>query len=124
VKRGDSDYEAALEAVVEILKDRARNGCRPLTYGDLSALLIADHHAVPAYQGPLPLLLEDASVQESPDGRKPLISALVVLQDELRPSAGFYKLARRPPYGTTRKGDNEAIWLKELEALRRVYTTS
>ncbi|WP_331732755.1 hypothetical protein OG613_48545 (plasmid) [Streptomyces sp. NBC_00015] len=123
MKRGDSDYEAALEAVVEILKDRARNGCQPLTYGDLSALLLAGHHAVPAHQGPLPFLLEDASVQESPDGHKPLISALVVLQDELRPSTGFFKLARRPPYAATRKGDNETIWIKELEDLRRQYNT-
>ncbi|MFJ9580679.1 hypothetical protein ACIRQF_30350 [Streptomyces sp. NPDC101191] len=124
MKRGDSDYAAALQAVVEILKDRARSGCRPMTYGDLSALLLADHHAVPAHQGPLPFLLEDASVQESPGGDKPLISALVVLQDELRPSTGFYKLARRHPYAATRKGDNETIWINELDALRREYNTN
>ncbi|MEW2522314.1 hypothetical protein [Actinacidiphila alni] len=124
MKRGDSDYEAALQAVVEILKDRACSGCRPLTYGDLSALLLANHHAVPAHEGPMPFLLEDASVQESPDGDKPLISALVVLQDELRPSTGFYRLARRPPYAATRQGDNETIWINELEALRREYGTN
>lgn len=124
MKRGDSDYQAALEAVVDILKDRARSSCKPMTYGDLSAQLIARHHDVPAHQGPLPFLLEDASVQESPDGRKPLISALVVLQDELRPSTGFYKLARRPPYAATRTGDNDTIWIMELEALRREYSVS
>ncbi|MFF4696457.1 hypothetical protein [Streptomyces chattanoogensis] len=48
----------------------------------------------------------------------------MVLQDELRPSAGFFKLARRPPYAATRKGDNESIWVKELEALRREYNAS
>ena len=124
MKRGDSDYEAALQAVVEILRDRARSGCQPLTYGDLSALLLAGHHAVPACQGPLPFLLEHASVQDCPDGDRPLISALVVLQDELRPSTGFFKLARRPPYAATRKGDNESIWVKELESLRREYNAS
>jgi hypothetical protein len=124
VKRGDSDYEAALEAVVDILKDRALSGCEPMTYGDLSAQLIAGRHDVPAYQGPLPFLLEDASVQESPDGDKPLISALVVLQDERRPSTGFFKLARRLPYAATRKGDNDTIWIMELKALRREYNVS
>ncbi|MFF0066665.1 hypothetical protein ACFYRC_35170 [Streptomyces sp. NPDC005279] len=54
VKRGDGDYQAALDAVVEILQDRARNGCRPLTYGELSAMLIRAQHQVPAYHGPLP----------------------------------------------------------------------
>ncbi|MEW2084223.1 hypothetical protein [Streptomyces sp. NPDC005283] len=106
VKRGDGDYQAALDAVVEILQDRARNGL-PLTYGELSAMLISAQHQVSAYQGPLPFLLEDASVQESQGGRRPLISALVVLQDEKRPSAGFYKLAKRDPY--LRKGDDTTI---------------
>ncbi|MFF3547523.1 hypothetical protein ACFYXD_37540 [Streptomyces platensis] len=48
----------------------------------------------------------------------------MVLQDELRPSTGFYKLAGRSPYAATRKGDRETIWLKELEALRREYSAS
>lgn len=122
MKRGDSDYQAALEAVVEILKDRARSGCRPMTYGELSAMLISAQHQVPAYQGPLPFLLEDASVQESPVGSLPLISALVVVQDGRRPSVGFYKLARRAPY--LRKGDDVAIWINELQALQREYGTS
>ncbi|WP_043687376.1 hypothetical protein [Streptomyces xylophagus] len=89
MKRGDSDYEAALEAVVDILKDRARSGCQPMTYGDLSAQLIAGRHDVPAHQGP-----------------------------------GFYRLARRPPYAASRKGDNDTIWIMELEALRREYHVS
>ncbi|MER5465902.1 hypothetical protein ABT010_35645 [Streptomyces sp. NPDC002668] len=107
---------------MEILQERARSGCRPLTYGKLSAMLISAQHQVPAYQGPLPFLLEDASVQESQGGRRPLISALVVLQDEKRPSAGFYKLAKRAPY--LRRGDDLAIWINELQALQGEYGTS
>lgn len=119
MKRGDREYGEALQRVVKILKDRARNGCQPITYGELSAQLVSAKHSVPAFQGPLPFLLEDASEQESPDGSRPLISALVVLQDEGHPSAGFYTLARRKPY--LRSGDDLSIWINELHDLERWY---
>ncbi len=61
----------------------------------------------------MPYLLEDASVQESPDGSLPLLSALVVLKETGRPSGGFFKLARRAPY--QRSGDDTELWIRELE---------
>lgn len=98
MQKNTLEYENALHAVVEILLTRARRGTTPLTYGDLSAELAQLGHAVPAHEGPMPHLLEDASVRESPDRSRPLLSCLVVLKDTRWPSGGFFKLARRSPY--------------------------
>ncbi|MGA5076663.1 hypothetical protein ACPC37_03420 [Streptomyces griseoincarnatus] len=119
MKKDTLEYEQALDAVVEILRERARGGAAPLTYGDLSSELAERGHHVPAYEGPMPYLLEDASVQESPDGSLPLLSALVVLRETGRPSGGFFKLARRAPY--QRPGDDTELWVKEIKQLVKHY---
>ncbi|CAL9365160.1 hypothetical protein [Streptomyces sp. enrichment culture] len=119
LKKNTPEYEQALDAVVEILRDRARAGAAPLSYGDLSAELAERGHHVPAYEGLLPYLLEDASAQESPDGSLPLLSALVVLRETGRPSGGFFKLARRAPY--KRPGDDTELWVEEIRQLARHY---
>ncbi|MET9825028.1 hypothetical protein ABZ038_26080 [Streptomyces sp. NPDC006349] len=115
MKKDTLEYERALDAVVDILRERARAGAAPLTYGDLSSDLARKGHHVPAFEGPMPYLLEDASVRESPDGSLPLLSALVVLRETGRPSGGFFKLARRAPY--KRPGDNTELWVKEISQL-------
>ncbi|MGY3200454.1 hypothetical protein [Streptomyces sp. TE5632] len=119
MKKDTLEYEQALDAVVEILRDRARAGAAPLSYGDLSTELTRRGHHVPAHEGPMPHLLEDASAQESPDGSLPLLSALVVLQETGRPSGGFFKLARRAPY--KRPGDDMELWVEEIKQLARHY---
>ncbi|MFD5374825.1 hypothetical protein ACFWJE_10465 [Streptomyces griseoincarnatus] len=119
MKKNTLEYGQALDAVVEILRERARAGAAPLTYGDLSAELAERGHHVPAYEGPMPYLLEDASVQESPDGSLPLLSALVVLRETGRPSGGFFKLARRAPY--ERPGDDTELWVEEIKQLAKHY---
>ncbi|KUN89050.1 hypothetical protein AQJ66_06220 [Streptomyces bungoensis] len=119
MQKGTLEYEQALDAVIEILRSRARQGAAPLSYGDLSRELARVGHHVPAYEGPMPYLLEDASVRESPDGSLPLLSALVVLQDSGRPSGGFFKLARRAPY--KRSGDDTLLWVREIEKLAEHY---
>jgi len=113
------EYEQALDAVIEILRPRARQGAAPIQYGDLSSELTRLGHHVPAHAGPMPYLLEDASVRESPDGSLPLLSALVVLKDSGWPSGGFFKLARRTPY--KRPGDNMLLWAREIEKLAEYY---
>ncbi|WP_411086088.1 hypothetical protein [Streptomyces sp. 061-3] len=113
------EYEHALVAVIEILRARARGGATPLQYGELSAELAQLGYHVPAHEGPMPYLLEDASVRESPDGSLPLLSALVVLKDTGWPSSGFFKLARRAPYA--RSGDNMVLWTRELKDLAANY---
>lgn len=113
------EYENALDAVIDILRAHARSGGTPLQYGQLSTELARLGHHVPAHEGPMPYLLEDASVRESLDGSLPLLSALVVLKETGWPSSGFFKLARRAPYG--RSGDNTALWTLELKDLVAYY---
>ncbi|MGC0379069.1 hypothetical protein [Streptomyces sp. SAI-229] len=120
MKKDTPEYERALDAVVDILRERARAGAAPLRYGDLSKELARRGHHVPAHEGPMPYLLEDASVRESPDGTLPLLSALVVLQETGRPSGGFFKLARRAPY--KRPGDDTELWVKEIDRLARHFS--
>ncbi|MDH6228172.1 hypothetical protein [Streptomyces sp. MJP52] len=119
MQKGTPEYDDARNAVVEILRDQARHGAKPLRYGDLSRRLAELGHDVPAYGGPLPYLLEDASLEESPDGSHPMLSALVVLQDTGWPSGGFFKLARRAPFN--RSGEDETLWITELNSLAKHY---
>ncbi|WP_307709462.1 hypothetical protein [Streptomyces sp. V1I6] len=119
MQKDTPEYEQALDAVVDILQGHARAGAAPLSYGDLSTELARRGHHVPAYEGPMPYLLEDASVQESPDGSLPLLSALVVLRDTGHPSSGFFKLARRAPY--KRQGDDMELWIREINQLARHF---
>ncbi|MEV8592492.1 hypothetical protein [Streptomyces sp. NPDC052012] len=121
MQKGTLEYEEALAAVIEILRSRALKGAAPISYGDLSSELARRGHHVPAHEGPMPYLLEDASVRESPDGSLPLLSALVVLKDTGWPSSGFFKLARRAPY--KRPGDDVLLWTREIEKLAEHYAT-
>lgn len=122
MKKDTLEYEQALDAVVDILRERARAGAAPLSYGDLSTELAGRGHQVPAYEGAMPYLLEDASVRESPDGSLPLLSALVVLRETGRPSGGFFKLARRAPY--MRSGDDTELWIEEIKQLAGHFAAS
>jgi hypothetical protein len=120
LKKDTLEYQQALDAVVDVLRERARTGAAPLSYSDLSAELARLGHQVPAYEGAMPYLLEDASSRESPDGSLPLLSALVVLRETGRPSGGFFKLARRAPY--LRPGDDTELWIEEIKRLGRHYS--
>ncbi|MEU0083156.1 hypothetical protein [Streptomyces sp. NPDC006274] len=113
MQKDTPEYEQALDAVVDILRERAGAGGAPLPYGDLSRELARRGHHVPAHEGPMSCLLEDASVRESPDGSPPLLSALVLLKDSGHPSGGFFKLARRSPY--KRPGDDTELWIEEIK---------
>ena len=117
MRRGDADYEAALEAMEEILLDWTSRPYRPLYYSDLSRMLAAKEHNVPPHEGPMRLLLDDASRRHS-SGEEGLISAVVVLKGDDVPSGGFYKLARSAPFN--RRGDDQFIWLEELKRLKVV----
>ncbi|MFF9407539.1 hypothetical protein ACF1B0_18735 [Streptomyces anandii] len=115
MRKGSHAYEQALDALVGILRDRARQGAEPLQYGQLSNELQRLGHQVAAHEGPMPHLLEDACARESADGSLPMLSALVVRQETRMPSGGFFKLARRAPYRRT--GDDVELWVNELRAL-------
>ncbi|MFE5401578.1 hypothetical protein ACFQ9Z_09255 [Streptomyces sp. NPDC056580] len=115
MRKGSHAYEQALDALIGILRDGARKGAEPLQYGQLSDELQRLDHPVPAHEGPMPHLLEDASARGNPDGSLPMLSALVVRQETRMPSGGFFKLARRAPYRRT--GDDVELWVNELRAL-------
>ncbi|MFF3418957.1 hypothetical protein ACFYW9_30340 [Streptomyces sp. NPDC002698] len=119
MRKGSVEYERALNAMVEILRALARQEAQTVQYGRLSTELRHLGHHVPSHEGPMPHLLEDASAQESPDGSLPMLSALVVLQETGRPSAGFFRPARRTPY--RRPGDDTELWINELKHLARHY---
>ncbi|MEU3550051.1 hypothetical protein [Streptomyces longwoodensis] len=121
MRRGTSEYEAAQEAMAEILLERARNGDWPIQYGQLSKLLEDEGHTVPAHSVEMDHLLADVSHQESPDREKAMLSAMVVLKEKREPGAGFYRLAREE-FG--RKGDNVTIWGEEMKLLARDFRQS
>jgi hypothetical protein len=123
MKRDTPEYEAALKDMVEILLDLAKREERLIYYGVLSKRLEEKGgHIVPAHSVEMNLLLEDASKQDSPNGCRPMLSAMVILQEGRRPSTGFYKLARRDPF--FRQGDNAAIWIEELKELAKIHGQS
>jgi hypothetical protein len=119
MRKGSAEYEQALDAMVELLRDQARQGAETVQYSQLSAELERLGHRVPPHEGPMTYLLEDASAAGSPDGSLPLLSALVVLKETRAPSGGFFRLARRAKYRRT--GDDTELWVNELKALARHF---
>ena len=120
MRRGTPEYEAAQEAMTDILLERARSWDRRISYSELSQLMASGGHNVPPHSAEMYFLLADVSRQESPNGTKAMLSAMVVFKDpnKQEPGAGFYRLAREE-FGHT--GDNLSIWIKELEYLERDY---
>ena len=119
---GDVDFERAVEQTIYELRGRAHGAARPedcrITYKELSALLAAARLQVPFHGDLMSQVLAEASRKEDAEGRG-MISALVVSTNFGKPTisgAGFYQLARRPPFNRT--GDSTEVWLHEL---RRVY---
>jgi hypothetical protein len=120
MKVGDADFDEAVEAVLGILREVAAHGENDrdgrITYMQLSERLQAERGiSVPYYQGPLPHILGEASKREHESGRG-MISVLVVEQDTLMPSSGFYRIARAEPFN--RRGTDEQIWLNESQRVR------
>jgi hypothetical protein len=120
MKVGDADFDATVEAVLEILHEVASHGENDpagiITYMQLSQRLRAEHDIdVPYHRGPLPHVLGEASKREH-ENERGMISVLVVEQDTLMPSNGFYRIAREAPFN--RRGSDEEIWLNESRRIR------
>ncbi|NEB00351.1 hypothetical protein [Streptomyces sp. SID13726] len=99
----DPEYPAAVEAAVEVLRGRARQG-RTITYGELSAELAErGFDSVPPYRGVMTYLLRDVCLHGNADGRDPMLSAIVVNKASREPSEQFSILARSLPF--SRSGD-------------------
>lgn len=98
VRIKDPEYSAAVEAAVEILKKRARQG-KPITYGDLSAELATQgFDSIPPHHGVMTYLLKDVCLYQNEDGRGPMLSAIVVSKASWEPSGQFSSLARELPF--------------------------
>ncbi|MDN3055738.1 hypothetical protein PH213_14530 [Streptomyces sp. SRF1] len=94
----DPEYSAAVDAAVEILQKRARQG-ETITYGDLSAeLAMQGFDSIPAHRGVMTYLLKDACLHSNKDGRSPMLSAIVVNKATQEPSDQFSILARGIPF--------------------------
>lgn len=94
----DPEYSAAVEAAVEILRKRARQG-QTITYGELSAELAAQGiDSVPPHRGVMTYLLKDVCLHRNEDGRAPMLSAIVVNKASREPSGQFSSLARSLPF--------------------------
>nr|WTA64680.1 EVE domain-containing protein [Micromonospora sp. NBC_00855] len=121
MRAADPEFETAVEATIGLLREVARispaEADALITYRQLSERLAKQGLRVPYYRGPMPRILEEASLREHAAGRA-MISALVVRKqtNPPQPSSGFYRLARRSPF--LRKGDNHEIWQTELRQLR------
>jgi hypothetical protein len=98
VRLKDAEYPAAVEAAVEILRERARHG-RVITYGDLSAELAArGFGSIPPHRGVMTYLLRDVCLYNNEDGRAPMLSAIVVKKASREPSDQFSSLAGGLPF--------------------------
>lgn len=94
----DPEYPAAVEATVEILRKRARQG-QTITYGELSAELATQgFDSVPPHRGVMTYLLKDVCLHHNEDGRAPMLSAIVVNKASREPSDQFSGLARSLPF--------------------------
>lgn len=122
MRTGDEDFYRAVDLTIRLLRDRARGAVREedcrLTYKELSGLLLEAGLDVPYHSDLMSHLLAEASLQEERRGRG-MISAIVVslnFGQPTIPGAGFFQLARRPPFSRT--GESTEIWMNEL---RRVH---
>lgn len=116
MRRTDPDYPNALEAAVEILRERAREGL-DMSYGELSAKLAdKDFDSIPPHRGIMTYLLKDVCLYENQDGRSPMLSAIVVNKASREPSGQFSALARQLPFarpgGWTWKDEQQAVFAR------------
>ncbi|AJE41148.1 hypothetical protein [Streptomyces nodosus] len=94
----DPEYPTAVEAAVEILRERARRG-QTITYGELSAELATQgFDSIPPHRGVMTYLLKDVCLHRNEDGRAPMLSAIVVNKASREPSDQFSGLARSLPF--------------------------
>ncbi|MGW5355315.1 hypothetical protein ACWERV_32950 [Streptomyces sp. NPDC004031] len=107
----DPEFQAAVEAAVGILRERARQG-RNITYGELSAGLAEQgFDSIPPHRGVMTYLLKGVCLHDNADGRAPMLSAIVVNKASHEPSGQFSSLARERPFSRPVGWD----WRKEQQ---------
>ncbi|KIZ16815.1 hypothetical protein [Streptomyces natalensis] len=118
MKRSDPVYLDAVDAAARIVRERARER-RTIKYGELSAALRQDGYDVSPHGDVMRYLLADVSRLDNPDGRLPMLSALVVTQGFGVPAEGFYELAAQPPFSRGRQGGR--MWENERDAVWKAH---
>ncbi|MEV5316815.1 hypothetical protein AB0K92_03915 [Streptomyces sp. NPDC052687] len=116
----DPEYPAAVEAAVEILRERARQG-QTMTYGELSAELAErGFDSIPPHRGVMTYLLKDVCLYRNEDGRAPMLSAIVVNKASREPSEQFSTLARSLPFSRpadlTWRDEQQQVFAQHREA--------
>ncbi|QHC25047.1 hypothetical protein [Streptomyces sp. GS7] len=117
MKHRDEDYIAALEAMVGVLREWAREG-RTDSYKALSEA-VAPEHRVHYHGRMMSLLLADVCRQDS-TGSEPLLSALVVNGASQKPSDQFFELA----VTEFQRRDPDWTWERERDAVFARYRAS
>ncbi|MFJ4517494.1 hypothetical protein [Streptomyces sp. NPDC088816] len=114
MKYGDADYMAARDAMVEVLREWAREGWTD-TYKTLSEALAPEHRV--HYRGRMmSLLLGDVCRRDS-TGPEPMLSALVVNGSSQKPSDQFFELAVTEFH----RRDPDWTWEQERDAVFARY---
>ena len=118
LRRGSPPYNAALDAMVEVLKRWASEG-RADCYSQLSAELETEGHRVYHHSPAMSFLLEDACRREHNHGAPVMLSAIVVNKRRGEPSNQFFELAKQDPF--RRDADPEWAWSTERDRVFAYY---
>ncbi|TKA08503.1 hypothetical protein [Actinacidiphila oryziradicis] len=116
LRRHSPPYNAALDAMVEVLKHWAAEG-RVDCYSELSSDLAVEGHRVYHHSTAMSFLLEYACRREHHDGSPVMLSAIVVNKRQLKPSGQFFELAKTYPF--QRGTDPEWSWETERDQSSR-----
>ena len=107
----EPDWIAAKQQAMEILCECAKRR-DPITYSDFVQRIAAVRMDAHSHQ--LRIMMGELSTAEHEAGR-PLITALIVLQESYRPGQGFFQLARSLGCVVT---DETAFWIDQLNQLK------
>lgn len=110
LRRHSPPYNAALDAMVEVLKRWAVEG-RVDCYSELSADLETEGHRVYHHSTAMSFLLEDACLREHREASPVMLTAIVINKQRGKPSGQFFELANGDPF---HRGTDPA-WSWEVE---------
>jgi len=104
----DSEWRSAISEAIAILQECAAAQSGWVTYGDLASRLKSIR--IDPFGGPMNHLLTKVSEEENAAGR-PLLSAIVVREEDKTPGNGFFTLAKWLGF---KFSDPDDFWIKEF----------
>ncbi|WP_094194162.1 HNH endonuclease [Bradyrhizobium viridifuturi] len=111
----DDDWTKAKGEIQVILSQRVLSNNPLISYGELAARISTLQ--ISPDDDRLAKLLDEISTTESTAGRG-MLSVVVVHQDDKRPGAGFFKLAKR--LGRNSR-DQDELWMEEFRKVRLAW---